>query len=98
MLRSLLSFGVLGLSVFSFGCAEMTLGPRKMVDETVLSTHHKIIPSAGVRGSFTQTGTAIRVTAARTCDLVEVREMPIAGITSIAFSRARARPRSGVSP
>lgn len=75
MLRSLLSCGVLGLAIFSFGCAEMTLGPRKMVDETVLSTHHKIIPSAGVRGSFTQTGTAIRVTAARTCDLVEVKEI-----------------------
>lgn len=75
MLRTLLSCGALGLAISSLGCAEMSLGPRKLVDETVLSTHHKILPSQTVRASLEQSGTELRIKAAQTCDLVEVKEI-----------------------
>jgi hypothetical protein len=75
MLRSLLSCGALCLAVVSLGCAEMTYGPRKLADETVVSTRHKILPSPTSRATLQQTGTEIRITTTQACDLVEVKEV-----------------------
>jgi hypothetical protein len=75
MLRSLAPRGALLLAIFSLGCAELSYGERKLIDETVLSTRHQIKPSASVRASLKQSGTEIRLTATNMCDLVEVKEV-----------------------
>jgi hypothetical protein len=72
MLRSLLSYFCVAIA--ASGCAQISYGSPEIHD-SVLRTRQTIKPGSAVRGGLEQTGTTIQISATRTCEIVEERDI-----------------------